>query len=80
MRHLQLDFTRGVAIVLMVIFHISFDLNNFHFISVEIYHGQFWRYFRYFILTLFILCVGISLVLSVQNSFNIKKIINRFIL
>ena len=78
MRSLQLDFIRGVAIVLMVIFHVSFDLNNFHFINIDIYNGLFWRYFRYFILTLFIACVGIALVLSTQNGLNVKKTFKRF--
>ena len=80
MRHLQLDFIRGIAIILMVIFHLSFDLNNFNFINIDIYHGHFWKYFRYLILSLFILCVGIALVLSTQNSLDIKKTFKRFIL
>jgi len=80
MRYLQLDFIRGVAIVSMVTFHICFDLNNFHFIDIDIYHGEFWRYFRYFILTLFILCVGMALVISRQNSLNLKKTLKRFLL
>ena len=80
MRSLQLDFIRGTAIVLMVIFHISFDLNNFHFISIDIYHGLFWKYFRYFILALFIVCVGVALLLSNQYEINFKKSLKRFTL
>ena len=80
MRYLQLDFIRGIAIILMVIFHISFDLNNFHFINIDIYHGVEWFYFRMLILTLFVLCVGISLLLSNQNSINFNKTLKRFTL
>ena len=78
MRSLQLDFIRGLAIVLMVIFHVSFDLNNFHFINIDIYNGLFWKYFRYLILTLFIICVGTSLVLANKNGINFKESFKRF--
>lgn len=78
MRYIQLDFLRGVAIVLMQIFHISFDLNNFNFIDIDIYNGSFWHYFRYLILTLFLLCVGISLSLANQNSISLAKALKRF--
>lgn len=78
MRYIQLDFIRAIAIVLMVLFHISFDLNNFHFIDINIYRGSFWIYFRISIVTLFLLCVGISLVLANKNGINLKKNLTRF--
>lgn len=81
MRYLQLDFIRGIAIILMVMFHISFDLNYFHFIHIDIYnhHSLHWYYFRLVIVTLFLLSVGISLVLSYENTLNRKKLIKRLI-
>jgi len=81
MRYLQLDFIRGFAIILMVIFHLSFDLNNFHFISIDIYnhHSRFWFYFRMFIVTLFMLSVGISLALVNEKSIDTKKSLKRFV-
>ena len=80
MRYIQLDFIRGSAIVLMIIFHLCFDLNNFHFISIDIYnqYSRDWFYFRMLILTLFMLSVGISLTLAHQNILNKKKIFKRF--
>jgi len=80
MRYIQLDFIRGVAIVLMVIFHISFDLNNFHFISIDIYnqHSKDWFYFRMLILSLFMLSVGISLSLTHEKGIDLKKALKRF--
>lgn len=82
MRYIQLDFIRGIAIVLMVIFHISFDLNNFHFITIDIYnhHSYFWFYFRMFIVTLFMSSVGISLYLAHHNHIDFQKVKKRFIL
>jgi len=80
MRYLQLDFMRGIAIILMIIFHISFDLNNFHFIDIDIYNrdGLAWFYFRMIIITIFMLSVGISLVLVHQRTINYSKLFKRF--
>ncbi len=81
MRYLQLDFIRGIAILLMVVFHLCFDLNNFHFIDIDIYHrvDRDWFYFRMIILTLFISCVGISLALANEEKIDIQKVKKRFI-
>jgi uncharacterized membrane protein len=80
MRYIQLDFIRGIAIILMVIFHISFDLNNFHFISIDIYnhHSAHWFYFRMIILTLFMVSVGISLSLTHKKNIDFQKVKKRF--
>ncbi|WP_457746599.1 heparan-alpha-glucosaminide N-acetyltransferase [Sulfurimonas sp.] len=79
-RYFDLDFIRGIAIVLMVIFHFCFDLNNFHFIDINIYNGENWRHFRYVIITLFLLAVGISLVIANKNEINLQKNFKRFAL
>ncbi|WP_297443072.1 heparan-alpha-glucosaminide N-acetyltransferase [Sulfurimonas sp.] len=79
MRYLQLDFIRGLAIIFMIIFHLSFDLNNFHFINIDIYHAKEWHYYRMLIVSMFILCVGISLALVNENGIKIKKEFKRFI-
>lgn len=78
MRYLQLDFLRGFAIILMIIFHASFDLNYFHFIDIDIYRAAFWLNFRIVIVSLFLLCVGISLFLANKNGLNFKKNFKRF--
>ncbi|WP_418640359.1 heparan-alpha-glucosaminide N-acetyltransferase [Sulfurimonas sp. ST-27] len=79
-RYFDLDFIRGIAIVLMVVFHFCFDLNNFHFIDINIYHGVFWHYFRYVIVSLFLLCVGVSLYLVNESGYNFTKDLKRFFL
>ena len=73
-RYLEVDFIRGFALVLMVVFHLCYDLNHFHYIEIDIRHGLDWRYFRYLILTLFIGTVGISLVLANGQAFHTKSI------
>lgn len=77
-RYFSLDIIRGIAIVLMVVFHFSFDLNNFKFIDINIYNSSFWHYFRFVIVSMFLLCVGISLYLSNKNGINFSKIKKRF--
>jgi len=73
-RYLEVDFIRGTALLLMVVFHLFFDLNYFHYIDIDIRHGLDWRYFRYLILSLFIGTVGISLILANQEHINYKKV------
>lgn len=60
-RLVTVDFLRGFSILLMIVFHFCFDLNHFDFIDIDIYHGDFWHYFRWFILTLFIFISGYTL-------------------
>ncbi len=76
-RYIEVDFIRGFALLLMVGFHLAFDLNYFHYIDINIRHGLDWRCFRYVILSLFIGTVGISLVLANQEMINYKKVFSR---
>ena len=64
----------------MVIFHFSFDLNNFHYVNFDIKHGLEWRYFRYTIVTMFVFSAGISLYLANQNGINFKKLKKRVLI
>ena len=41
-RYLILDHIRGLAVVLMVFFHFSYDLNVFGFIKVDMFNDPFW--------------------------------------
>ncbi len=62
-RFWEVDFLRGMAIVLMVLFHLVFDLNYFGVCKVEISSG-FWFYLARFTASIFLLLVGVSLTLS----------------
>ncbi len=63
----EIDATRGVAILMMVVFHTVFDLNFFDILAVNISTG-FWRWFAMATASLFLLVVGISLVISYSRS------------
>jgi uncharacterized membrane protein len=63
----ELDFFRGVAIVMMVIYHLLFDLSYFGGYSIYA-HSGFWRHFAQATAAIFILLVGISLTLSASKA------------
>ncbi len=59
-RFWEIDFARGVAIVMMVLFHFAWDLNYFGFISADLYSGAP-GFFQKATAGLFLLLVGVSL-------------------
>jgi len=59
----EIDCARGIAILMMVIFHTVFDIGFFRIAAVDV-AGGFWRYFAYTTASLFLLIVGVSLVVS----------------
>ena len=66
-RYVMIDALRGVAIVLMIAYHFSFDLNYHGWINQDFNHAPFWLITRAAIVSLFLLLVGISLVLNAQR-------------
>jgi len=62
-RFWEIDFLRGLAIIMMIIFHFFYDLNYFGVQRINLKSG-FWWIFGRMIATNFILLVGISLTLS----------------
>lgn len=62
-RYGELDAARGIAILMMVLFHTLFDLYFFQILPVNVTSG-FWRYFAFATASLFLVIAGISLSLS----------------
>ena len=59
-----IDSLRGIAIILMVIFHFCYDLRHFGYVDWDVPNGRNWWPFRYVILILFIFTMGMSLSLA----------------
>jgi len=72
-----IDSVRGFAILLMMIFHLCYDLYYFKFLTVD-FNGPFWEWFRYVIISLFFLVSGFSTTQATKNGINRKKYGYRF--
>jgi uncharacterized membrane protein len=68
----EIDFLRGIAIIMMIIFHFFYDLNYFGVNKINLNSG-FWWWFGRIIATTFIILVGISLTLSYSREKELKK-------
>ena len=60
-RYWEIDALRGVAIVMMVIFHLMWDFWAYNIIPNLVLHAGFWKYFQRTTATLFLTLVGVSL-------------------
>jgi len=77
MRLQGLDIFRGYALLMMISFHFSFDLNNFHIVTLDLKHGLFWHYYKYLIVTMFVFSSGMSMHLANAKGINFKKLRKR---
>ena len=62
-----IDALRGAAIVMMVAYHFSFDLNYFGVLQQNFYQDAFWTTSRNIILGSFLALVGVSLALAAAH-------------
>jgi len=69
-RIIGIDIFRGWAILLMVIFHFSYDIYYFKIIDFQIQTNTFFIWFRFLIVSMFLVAVGISLQLAHQQKIN----------
>ena len=76
-RDQALDLMRGIAIIMMIVFHLIYDLNEFGYTNIPL--SNFWltSYWRYLIVFLFLNAVGISLVIAYGKNFSLNKFIKR---
>lgn len=80
-RFWEIDFLRGFAIILMIFFHILYDLNFFSITNFRIYSGIL-LYIARLSASIFVVLVGISLSISysrVENRLKTNDIIMKFI-
>ncbi|PKP55776.1 hypothetical protein CVT91_14745 [Candidatus Atribacteria bacterium HGW-Atribacteria-1] len=71
-RFWEIDFLRGIAIIMMVLYHLLYNLHYFAHYNVNVYSG-FWMYFARTTATTFIFLVGVSLSVSFSRTKKIYK-------
>lgn len=71
-RFYELDLVRGIAIFMMIVYHLLWDLTYFDIISIQLFSG-FWKVFQVATGTIFISLVGICLVISTNNPWKLFK-------
>lgn len=67
LRFWEIDSLRGLAIILMIMYHFLFDLNYFNIYHVNLSTDFYWWFTR-FAASIFIILVGVSLTLSYSRS------------
>lgn len=73
-----IDALRGLAIVLMVFFHLNWDLRYFGFTQTPIETDLGWRIFQHVIVGLFMALTGASLVLAHGDAIRWRRFWRRF--
>lgn len=71
-RFWELDLIRGIAVVMMVLFHLAYDLSFFGIYAFDI-HSGFWFYFARITAGIFVLLVGVSLALVASRPVHQKQ-------
>jgi len=72
-RFWEIDFLRGLAIIMMIIFHIIYDLNYFAGYNFSL-HSGFWLVFAHATAAIFIFLVGVSLTISYSRTKKYKTL------
>lgn len=75
-RFWEIDFLRGIAILMMIVFHFAYDLNYLNIYNFDIDSSN-WTVFRVLIVSIFFLLVGISLTLSKSKDRNLTHFVKR---
>ena len=71
-RFWEVDLLRGIAILLMVLYHFAFDLDYFGLVKIDVKSGVFLTIARLAV-TLFLLLVGLSLTLSFSRAVRLGR-------
>lgn len=75
-----LDALRGFTVILMIVFHFSFDLNHFAIVRFDIINHPFWYFFPRLIVFLFLFSTGMALVIAHQPEIRWKIFFKRLFL
>ncbi len=73
-----LDYLKGIAVILMIIFHLAYDLSVFKFITINTKEDPFWYLQPKIIIAMFLVSVAGGLCLTHLDGIQWKKFIFRF--
>lgn len=76
-RRSLVDLLRSLAIILMIFFHLCYDLTLFQFLKIDFFNNPFWFFLPRFIVALFLISSAASLVFAYQHGFDKKKYFHR---
>ncbi|WP_419172175.1 heparan-alpha-glucosaminide N-acetyltransferase [Halobacteriovorax sp.] len=68
-----IDLIRGIAVILMIIFHFTYDLDIFGYVDVEFFRPGFWYYLPRLIVTLFMFSVGVSICMAHPGKIHMRS-------
>jgi len=71
-RFWEVDLLRGIAVLLMVLYHFAFDLNYFGLMRIDVNSGHLFL-LAHLIVALFLLLVGLSLTLSYSRALRLGR-------
>ena len=77
-RYEFIDIIRATAVILMIFFHLFYDLAIFGFVRIDFQKDFFWWFLPRVIVTLFLIAMGLSLELG-PKKINTKKLTIRII-
>jgi len=66
-RFLEIDLMRGIAVIMMVLYHVLFDISFFTIYAIDVTSG-FWKLFAMITASLFLLLVGVSFTISAARA------------
>ncbi len=75
-----IDLMRGVALLVMAIFHFSWDLTWFNVVTWQVTEATSWILFRISIASSFLFLTGISLTLAHGSGINFRPFMQRFLI
>jgi uncharacterized membrane protein len=68
-RFWEIDFFRGIAIILMIIFHILWNLDHFNYINLDDFNAEL-NLFQILIASMFLLIVGVALTINKRKKYS----------
>ena len=78
-RYMIIDVLRGFAVLLMIVFHLAFDLSYYRFVNIDFFEDPIWFGLPRFIVFLFLVCVGMGLAILHKDEIVWGKVRKRFI-